>query len=543
MKYDEMAVSEFPVLPKSGYPEAFLKAYEPLCCLATTPECETLYVEDRRTHSDALAKCYRVEGAQPEPSQESAILKALDHPALPHFLAEYQGEGYQCIVREYMEGTPLHLCALEEGFTPEQIGNVMGQLCDILTYLHSRKPPVIHRDIKPQNIILTDQGQVKLIDFGISRVYSPQAQTDTRHFGTEGFAPPEQYGFAQTDSRSDIYSLGIVLGWMLTGESAPQKAAQAIEGKALKRIYKKCTAFAPGSRYASAQQLKAALAKAQPLKSRGAGRLVLGVALSLAMAFAGFCMGRYTTLFSPEQAEPEALAVAFAEPILEQAARAQLGKGEADAITPEELLTITQLYVYGDIGVAATEEEYNGLKAQGLSKGPITSLADLEKMPNIIRLGINGQNILDISPLAGLPNLEFLDLGENPVSDISPLAGHVFLADLRVYATYVTDFSPLVSCPRLFHLLTGKVSLPSMEAFKGLEQLKVITLHGVTLDSLAGVEGFSQLLDFNAGTVRDGDLKPLLALPSLRRLLLENGMQQAAEAIADQADFSISFYD
>ena len=96
-------------------------------------------------------------------------------------------------------------------------------LAKAMKALHTSDPVIIHRDIKPKNIIVRDDGSVALIDLGISRVYKKEANSDTIFRGTEGFAPPEQYGFMQTDIRSDIYSFGVVLSWLLTGKEQPMK--------------------------------------------------------------------------------------------------------------------------------------------------------------------------------------------------------------------------------------------------------------------------------------------------------------------------------
>ena len=90
------------------------------------------------------------------------------------------------------------------------------KLAEILIYLHSRTPPVIHRDIKPENVIITEEKEPVLIDFDIARTFKTAEETDTVFFGTKGYAPPEQYGFAQTDCRSDIYAFGVLLRFLLT---------------------------------------------------------------------------------------------------------------------------------------------------------------------------------------------------------------------------------------------------------------------------------------------------------------------------------------
>src|SRR5205085_1177393 len=90
------------------------------------------------------------------------------------------------------------------------------QLCNVLTYLHSQQPPIIFGDMKPGNIVLMKNGRIKLIDFGIARLFRHASSQDTQLLGTPGFAPPEQYGKAQTDERSDIYSLAMTLFQLMT---------------------------------------------------------------------------------------------------------------------------------------------------------------------------------------------------------------------------------------------------------------------------------------------------------------------------------------
>src|SRR5258708_27596551 len=91
------------------------------------------------------------------------------------------------------------------------------QICDVLSYLHTQQPPVIFRDLKPSNVMISKNGHVYLIDFGIARIFKPGKQHDTVALGSPGYAAPEQYGKAQSTPRSDIYSLGALLHYLLTG--------------------------------------------------------------------------------------------------------------------------------------------------------------------------------------------------------------------------------------------------------------------------------------------------------------------------------------
>lgn len=146
--------------------------------------------------------------------------------------------------------------------------SVFPQLCDAVAELHESLPtPLIHRDIKPENIIVTPACVPVLIDFGIARTYKTGAATDTVHFGTADYAPPEQYGFGQTDIRSDVYALGLVLWFCLTGRvPAPSDRELAYTDSAvpepLRRVIVRAAAFDPSDRYPSARALRQAFTQA-----------------------------------------------------------------------------------------------------------------------------------------------------------------------------------------------------------------------------------------------------------------------------------------
>jgi serine/threonine-protein kinase len=132
-----------------------------------------------------------------------------------HF--EQDGKAY--LVMEYVSGETLLSYLQREGLPqpPARVFEWVRQLCDALEYLHTQQPPIIFRDLKPANIMLTPQGQVKLIDFGIARLFKPGQAKDTQAFGTVGYSAPEQYGRGQTDARSDVYALGVLVHQLLTG--------------------------------------------------------------------------------------------------------------------------------------------------------------------------------------------------------------------------------------------------------------------------------------------------------------------------------------
>ena len=149
---------------------------------------------------------------------EARILSRLNHPNLPAFTDFFTEDARHYLVMEYIDGSTLEEL-LDRNKGPFSEPRVLGwarQLCDVLEYLHNQQPPVIFRDMKPGNVMLTRSGRIKLIDFGIARLFRHSGSQDTQLLGTPGFAPPEQYGSAQTDERSDIYSLAMTLFQLLT---------------------------------------------------------------------------------------------------------------------------------------------------------------------------------------------------------------------------------------------------------------------------------------------------------------------------------------
>ena len=142
---------------------------------------------------------------------EANLMKKLDHPALPRIVDIIDSRDTIYVIMDYIEGEPLSRILEREGPQPEEdVLEWARQLCDVLSYLHTRKPPVIYRDMKPGNIMIRPDGNIRLIDFGIAREYKEGKTSDTVALGTKGYAAPEQFGGqGQTDARTDIYSLGV----------------------------------------------------------------------------------------------------------------------------------------------------------------------------------------------------------------------------------------------------------------------------------------------------------------------------------------------
>lgn len=147
------------------------------------------------------------------------MLAGLRQQNLPRIYDHFTEAGRWYLVMDFIEGQTLHEhLSTSNGYLPiEEVLQIAIQLCTVLDYLHTHQPQIIFRDLKPDNIMLTRDGHVYLIDFGIARFFKPGQMKDTTAFGSQGYAAPEQYGKTQTTPRSDIYSLGVLLHQLLTG--------------------------------------------------------------------------------------------------------------------------------------------------------------------------------------------------------------------------------------------------------------------------------------------------------------------------------------
>jgi Tol biopolymer transport system component len=152
---------------------------------------------------------------------EAMLLAGLTHPNLPRIYEQFTDTGRSYLVMDFIEGETLDEYlnrSGSKGLPLEKVFDIALQLCSVLDYLHNRQPPIIFRDLKPANVMITASGHAYLIDFGIARHFKPGQSKDTTALGSSGYAAPEQYGKSQTTPRADIYSLGVTLHQLLTGD-------------------------------------------------------------------------------------------------------------------------------------------------------------------------------------------------------------------------------------------------------------------------------------------------------------------------------------
>lgn len=195
---------------------------------------------------------------------EPNILKNLSHPGIPRVVDIFYEEDNLYIVEDYIEGETLQDYIKKSSFIePQQVCKIAISICDIIEYLHSFNPPIIYRDLKPSNIMITPKDKIVLIDFGISRIYKQDGDKDTVYMGSKGYAAPEQYGTEQTCMKTDIYGLGAVIYFMVS-RKAPGSLLEPLKDDSygvdvndgLKKIIKKAMQIDIEGRYSAIEEMK-----------------------------------------------------------------------------------------------------------------------------------------------------------------------------------------------------------------------------------------------------------------------------------------------
>ena len=523
-------------------PESLEDTYDLNELINERPGIWTLLVRRKSDGLRCVAKLFS--GAMKETGKREAdILGRLDHPDIPK-LIEYRVSGETgVLIREYAEGKPLDRYVAEKVISEPAIIGIAMKICRVLEYLHGLPEPVIHRDIKPQNIIINDKGNVKLIDFGISRLHNEEKPVDTVFAGTVAYAPPEQYGFRQTDQRADIYSLGMVLQYMLTGSVDTASDKCGIEGSRLGDVIGKCTSFAPEKRFRNIHELYKSLSRLTRLPPpRSLIAVLLTVCILFGGALGGFAgiayeRGRTADTASddsgttPKEFNPASPGTKLSD---------VLG---LDNMTEEELLGITGIYIYGDT-VFDTLYTKKAADPSGemtevnsyisghpniidfssgpieISDGSINDISCLKKLKNLKQLVIARNNIWDISPLEGLTQLEFLDLSWNPITDISALQFLTALKELYLNHCSAGDISPVYGLSALEALYVSDNGITKVDGLSALKNLTAIDIGGNSLvnvsvlGKLTGLEkimiGYNRISD--VGFLRSFDRNNVIRL-------------------------------
>lgn len=209
------------------------------------------HVETRRIYVKKVQEVYN--------KQIYEYLMRCGNPHIPQIYECMEDDGKLIIIEEYIQGESL-LERLEQGglYSREEVCRIVVTICDVLEQLHQLPVPVIHRDLKPENILLQSNGYLKIIDFNTAKKFEEGREQDTVLIGTRDYAAPEQYGFAQSDARTDIYALGVMMNYLLTKAYPKDFLYMGLERAEdpLTQIIRRCTALDPRQRYQNVMELR-----------------------------------------------------------------------------------------------------------------------------------------------------------------------------------------------------------------------------------------------------------------------------------------------
>lgn len=532
-------------------PQEIKNHYQIVECLKDGEDTWTLLVKEKTVGFICVLKQGR--GVYGELlKREYEILKELQEMGLrgipkPYCLIE-NGE-HRYFFREYIEGKSLYEIAQEKPFSQKELCEIGEELCEIVGQMHELESPILHRDIKPENIIYTKTGDCVLVDFGTARYYQPDGERDTFVVGTKGTAAPEQYGWAQTDPRTDVYAIGETLCYLASGTFETQKLKETLQNRSLCKIIKKATAFDPKKRYATSQELKKAIqscgAKRRSVGSRGICAGAFALLCLIFGAYGGKVLWQMGENVDKTQEEVISGKVEFQEPLVEKAVRKALGITEETFITEEMLDQITELRIVGE-EILTPEDTLeirnwiyvNGKDQEESPQGSIEDLSDFSLMKNLETLVLCRQKLRDLSPLGNLP-LENLNLHENKLIEISPLKELPNLKNLFLGNNPCTNLEVLGECLRLenlnldamviknldflefldleeLSLLDTRVAIGGIEKLKTQEHLKTLCKNSLNEEDAAVLREMKQL--YNLSCYHSYGLKDLKALEGMENL-------------------------
>lgn len=233
-------------MTQQAFLNTLLEQYHLVHVMADKNECRVLHLRHKVLERDLVVR------QLPCPAPVYEMLCGVVCPFLPQVYDVIETEDGCTVLEEYVDGMTLALAMEGERYHYRSARKVLRGVCHALSVLH--ESGFVHRDVKPENVLVCPDGRVVLIDLNISRQVS-SAEKDTKIMGTVGYASPEQLGLSQSDARTDIYAVGVLLNVMLTGLHPSVQMAKGRAG----RIVRRCTEVSPGRRYQTAKKLAAAL--------------------------------------------------------------------------------------------------------------------------------------------------------------------------------------------------------------------------------------------------------------------------------------------
>lgn len=507
-------------------------------CLKESEDSSTFLVKETATGILCVLKWGRNRQTEFLRNEMEIMKKMADRKlsGIPKAYRIFEENGEVYLVREYIEGMSLAQMVLQKGGISEaEICRISRKICQTAEQFQNPNEPMIHRDIKPENIVVTPGGEVVFIDFGTMRSYKKDGSRDTFVVGTRGTAAPEQYGYTQTDQRTDVYAIGQTMLYMVSESYEMNQLSECAVSRRMKKIIEKACSFEPDKRYGDAAQLRRAVEKCQAnnrkkvYKKAGAvfGLIAAGYILAIFSPDGTVIENKRIETAEQSAAEEQIQAeITFREELIEEAVRKELGLSKTDKITASMLENVRKLRIVGK-EILDDEDTFWGEgrhvdgkdSSFGSVRGNITDLSDLAQMVNLEELALCNQKIEDISGLKELP-LKKLYLSKNMITDFSVLLNLIDLDTLCIMENPAENLSVIGECTGILRLNIQGMNLTDIDFLKNL-----------SLD----------YLDMSNVEVENNIFEPLAEMKKLDTLCMCDVNEAAAETLSQMSTLKALF--
>ena len=507
-------------------------------CLKESEDSSTFLVKETATGILCVLKWGRNRQAEFLRNEMEIMKKMADRKlsGIPKAYRIFEENGKVYLVREYIEGMSLAQMVLQKGGISEaEIYRISRKICQTAEQFQNPDEPMIHRDIKPENIVVTPGDEVVFIDFGTMRSYKKDGSRDTFVVGTRGTAAPEQYGYIQTDQRTDVYAIGQTMLYMVSESYEMNQLSECAVSRRMKKIIEKACSFEPDKRYGDAAQLRRAVEKCQAnnrkkvYKKAGAvfGLIAAGYILAIFSQDGTVIENKRIETAEQSAAEEQIQAeITFREELIEEAVRKELGLSKTDKITASMLEDVRKLRIVGK-EILDDEDTFWGEghhvdgkdSSFGSVRGNITDLSDLAQMVNLEELALCNQKIEDISGLKELP-LKKLYLSKNMITDFSVLLNLIDLDTLCIMENPAENLSVIGECTGILRLNIQGMNLTDIDFLKNL-----------SLD----------YLDMSNVEVENNIFEPLAEMKKLDTLCMCDVNEAAAETLSQMSTLKALF--
>lgn len=507
-------------------------------CLKESEDSSTFLVKETATGILCVLKWGRNRQAEFLRNEMEIMEKMADRKlsGIPKTYRIFEENGEVYLVREYIEGMSLAQMVLQKGGISEaEICRISRKICQTAEQFQNPDEPMIHRDIKPENIVVTPGGEVVFIDFGTMRSYKKDGSRDTFVVGTRGTAAPKQYGYTQTDQRTDVYAIGQTMLYMVSESYEMNQLSECAVSRRMKKIIEKACSFEPDKRYGDAAQLRRAVEKCQAnnrkkvYKKAGAvfGLIAAGYILAIFSPDGTVIENKRIETAEQSAAEEQIQAeIIFREELIEEAVRKELGLSKTDKITASMLENVRKLRIVGK-EILDDEDTFWGEgrhvdgkdSSFGSVRGNITDLSDLAQMVNLEELALCNQKIEDISGLKELP-LKKLYLSKNMITDFSVLLNLIDLDTLCIMENPAENLSVIGECTGILRLNIQGMNLTDIDFLKNL-----------SLD----------YLDMSNVEVENNIFEPLTEMKKLDTLCMCDVNEAAAETLSQMSTLKALF--